>query len=85
MQGRFLCIFGNSFKGRGYVKRSNFNPALEKKILERHDYIQIGGHARSFRGANAAVGILIVHFESKEKILNIADNLDKYLTVVTEW
>ena len=71
-------------KEEGTLRDIIINPILEKKILERHDYIQIGGHVRSFRGANAALGILIVHFESKEEMLNIADNLDEYLTGVTE-
>ena len=68
-------------KEEGILKNVKVNSFLDSKILERHDYVPIGGHVRSFRGANAAAGILIVKFDSMEQMQEVLNNLDKYVEV----
>lgn len=68
-------------KNEGTLNRVSINHSLNDKILERHDYIPIGGHVRSFRGANAAAGILICKFQTMEEMLEISNNLDNYIEV----
>lgn len=66
-------------KNDGILKSVIIDPSLNDKILERHDYVPVGGHVRSFRGANAAVGILIVQFCSMEQMQEMLNNLDTYV------
>ena len=66
-------------KNDGILKSVTIDPSLNDKILERHDYVPVGGHVRSFRGANAAIGILIVKFCSMELMQEVSNNLDKYI------
>lgn len=68
-------------KKEGTLKNVSVDSFLDNKILERHDYIQPGGYVRSFRGANAAAGILIVRFDSMDQMLDVSNNLDNYLKV----
>lgn len=66
-------------KNEGTLKSVTIDPCLDDKILERHDYIPVGGHVRSFHGANAAAGILIAKFESMDQMQEVSNNLEKYI------
>lgn len=68
-------------KTDGILARVTVNEYLENKILERHDYIPVGGRVHSFRRANAAIGILIVRFPSREEMQQVTDHLDDYINV----
>lgn len=71
-------------KTEGELVCVNVDKSLDEHVVECHKYIEPGMHVRSFRGANAAIGILIVRFETAEDMQRVADNLDKYIQVITE-
>ncbi len=48
----------------GILKSIEISDLLCPKILERYDYVNKGGNVASFIGANAAVGVLLVQFNS---------------------
>ena len=41
-------------------------PELEKHVIEKHIYVKPGDKVESFLGANAAIGVLIMHYESRD-------------------
>lgn len=71
-------------KEDGVLSEVKVNSFLNDKIIERHDYISKGEPVRSFRGANAAVGIIIVKFDSMEQMQNVANNLNDYVKVIVQ-
>lgn len=71
-------------KEDGVLKKVEIDSSLDENILERHDYLAPGEHVRSFRGANAAAGILIVHFATADEMQEVADHLDKYIRLEIE-
>ena len=57
---------------------------LKSHIVERYDYYKSGDKVRSFRGANAAIGILIVKFDSRDEMWEIVENMDSHIKVDTK-
>lgn len=68
-------------KNEGTLASVEISDSLKPHILERHDYILIGERVHSFRGANAAAGILLVKFDSMEQMQQITNHLDDYIVV----
>lgn len=68
-------------KEEGTLKNIKVSEKLNSIILEHHNYVSLGNHVRSFRGANAAVGIIIVKFGSNEQMQYITNHLDEYIEV----
>jgi biotin carboxylase len=52
---------------------------LKPYIREFHQYIQPGGKVRSFQGANAAIGILLLTFESREEMESVIENMNIFV------
>lgn len=71
-------------KNDGVLENITISDELSSHIVERYDYYKYGDKVRSFRGANAAVGILIVKFSSKEEMWDFVENMDLHIVVVTE-
>ena len=65
----------------GVLSEVGLSPELEEKVLRRYDYLQPGDPVKSFRGANAAVGVLLARFSSLREMQHYADHIDKYSTV----
>jgi len=71
-----------------YVIHSSFDGTLiDLKIREKlkpyvrefHQYIKSGQKVKSFQGADAAVGIILMTFNSREEMDNIIDNMEKFI------
>lgn len=65
----------------GILRNYTLTPELEKHLIEKHIYVQNGEKVESFLGANAAIGVLILKYESREVMNNIVDNFDNLYTV----
>lgn len=69
-------------KEDGVLSEVVVSEELKSKILKRFDYLSIGDKVNSFRGANSAVGVLLVHFSSMEEMLRIVNDLDNYCRII---
>lgn len=78
--GYFAYLILHSDK-EGILKSISINDSLNDYILERHIYLKPGDKVRSFRGANAAVGVLIVKFPNREVMDSIVNNFKNYYTI----
>ena len=63
-----------NFMRRGILKDIILDKRLKDIVVNQYIYIQPGEKVYSFRGANAAVGVLIVYFESHNHKKYILDN-----------
>ena len=68
-------------KNDGCLENITISDVLSSHIVERYDYYKYGDKVRSFRGANAAIGILIVKFSSKEEMWEFVENMDLHIVV----
>ncbi|MFI3243463.1 MAG: ATP-grasp domain-containing protein [Akkermansia sp.] len=80
-KGYFAYMIPHS-KEAGTLERIDISPELQGKILERHDYVQAGGPVNSFVGANAAVGVLLVRFNSAEEMEQYVNNCNHHCRVI---
>lgn len=71
-------------KNDGFLESITISDELSTHIVERYDYYKYGDKVCSFRGANAAIGILIVKFSSKEEMWEFVDNMDSHIEVLTK-
>lgn len=71
-------------KNDGCLESITISDELSSHIVERYDYYKYGDKVRSFRGANAAIGILIVKFSSTEEMWSFVENMDLHIEVVTK-
>lgn len=65
----------------GVLNNCTLSPELEKRIIEKHIYVKPGDKIESFLGANAALGVLIMHYESREVMNRIVDNFENLYSV----
>lgn len=82
-KGYFAYLILHSER-EGVLKKIVIDPLLEEKILEKHLYLREGGIVNSFKGANAAIGVLLVQFSSEQEMNNIVTNFENYYTVILE-
>ena len=68
----------------GVLKNCNLSEELEKRVLEKHIYVKPGDKIESFLGANAAIGVLIMHYESREVMNKIVEGFNKLYTISIE-
>lgn len=65
----------------GLLKKYTLSPLLEDRLIEKHIYVQNGEKVESFLGANAAIAVLIMKYESREIMNKIVDNFDELYKV----
>lgn len=58
----------------GVLNNCALSEELEKRVLEKHIYVKPGDKIESFLGANAAIGVLIMHYESREVMNRIVNH-----------
>lgn len=71
-------------KTDGVLENIFVSDELSNHVVERYDYYKFGEKVRSFRGANAAVGILIVNFNSHNEMCDFVDNMDSHIKVTVK-
>jgi hypothetical protein len=52
---------------------------LQPFVREFHQYINPGERVKSFQGANAAIGILLMTFKNREEMEYIINNMHEFL------
>ena len=81
---------GATKPGAYYAIHSNMDGVLDKILIstnlkpyikEYHQYIQPGEQVKSFQGANAAIGILLLSFSTIKEMEHYISNMDKYVKV----
>lgn len=60
----------------GVLNDCSLSPELEKRIIEKHIYVKPGDKVEPFIGANTALGVLIMKYESREVMNHIVDNFE---------
>ena len=65
----------------GVLNNYELASVIKERIIEQHIYLKPGDHIESFLGANAALGVLIMKYESREKMNEIVDNFENLYTV----
>lgn len=80
-QGYYAYMILHS-KEEGVLSHILIAPLLESQIIERYNYVHAGDAVKSFRGANAAVGVLLVKFDSLEEMNHYVNNMDVYCKVI---
>ncbi len=57
------------------------HPSIENNIIENDLWIESGTEIGGFKGANEAIGTLVVKFDSQNELEEFLNNQDKYLKV----
>ncbi len=65
----------------GVLNNIYISPKIEKRIIEKHIYVKNGEEVEPFFGANAALGVLIMKYESRQEMNDIVDNFSKLYRV----
>src|SRR5690606_33155001 len=68
----------------GVLKSLEYATALEPFIIERHQYIQPGEPVRSFQGSNAAIGVILLKFNTSADRDRIFNSIHSYVHVKLE-
>lgn len=68
-------------KQDGIFEHVEISESLKPHIIEQYVYYKKGEKVRTFKGANAALGILIVQFSSNEEMWGFVDNMDSHIVV----
>lgn len=68
-------------KKDGLFEHVEISDCLKPHIIEQYMYYKKGEKVRTFKGANAAIGIVIVQFSSNEEMWNFVDNMDSHIVV----
>lgn len=71
-------------KEAGILSHVEIDPILNDSVLQRFDYLHSGDVVTSFRGANAAIGVLLVHFDTMSRMIHCVDNMDLYCKVILQ-
>lgn len=65
----------------GVLNNCTLSPELEKRLIEKHIYVKLGDKVESFLGANAALGVLIMKYETREVMNRIVDDFENLYSV----
>lgn len=69
-------------KEDGILSEVNISNDLQNKVLQRIDYLTIGDSVKSFKGANSAIGVLLVNFSSMNEMQTYITNINKFCNVI---
>lgn len=69
-------------KEDGILSGINISNDLQNKILQRIDYLAVGDSVKSFKSANSAIGVLLVHFNSMDEMQTYITNINKFCNVI---
>ena len=58
----------------GVLNNIVLDKMIEDRIIEKHIYLKSGDKVETFLGANAALGVLIMKYESREVMDEIVEN-----------
>ena len=79
-QGFFSYLILHSRK-KGILKNLSIDEEITSRIIEKHIYAQSGDAVDIFTGANTALGVLLMKYESREIMECIIENFDSMYSV----
>ena len=62
---------------RGVLKDLEISPEIESRVIEKHIYNRPGDQIETFLGANAALGVLIMGYESRQVMDDIVERFGR--------
>lgn len=65
----------------GIFKSYTLDEKIKARILEEHIYVNSGDKVEAFYGANTALGVLLMKYESREVMNDIVDNFSRLYKV----
>jgi biotin carboxylase len=68
----------------GTLQSLTISEKLKTFIKEFHQYVQAGGKVNSFQGANAAIGVLLLTFDSQQQMHDVINNMNQYIDISIE-
>lgn len=68
----------------GILKEVSISDCGRKHIVENHIIKKTGEGISAFTGANTTLGCLIMKFDSMEQMLDMMDNSEKWIRIITE-
>ena len=71
-------------KKDGRFKGLRISKLLEKNVVEKDIWIDVGTVVKGFRGANDAIGTLVLKFDTQEELNEIIGNQDLNIEVIVE-
>ena len=66
----------------GVVEEIWYSDEIQKNILEKNIFIEVGDEVKKFNGSHETLGTMIMKFDSQEEMLEKMDNMEKYLNVL---
>ena len=66
---------------KGILKNISIDKEVTSRIAEKHIYLQPGDEVDVFTGANTALGVLLMKYESREIMERIIENFEKLYSV----
>ena len=63
----------------GQLQKLQLNSGLKRYLKQFHQNISPGEKVKSFQGANAAIGIMLLTFKTREEMECIVTNMDQYI------
>lgn len=68
----------------GILTSISLSKEIQKHVNEFHQYVQLGGKVYSFQGANAAIGVLLLNFNSQNEMNYYIRNMNNFVKIQIE-
>lgn len=68
----------------GRFKNVNYKNNIESKIIKKVMYKEENDLVEFFDGSNKAIGIIFLKFDTEAEMLEIMDNMDQYIEILTK-
>ena len=78
---RFYSYYAIHSKSGGRLDSIQIDESLKQNILEKHVFCKPGDIIKAFHGSNATLGILLLKFDSEEKMSYVYKNIEKYIRI----
>lgn len=80
----FLSTYILHTDKNGILKEIKLEPEVKKHIIKEVFYVNRGEPVACFDGANKAIGIIFLKFNTIEKMLSMMDNMNEWVHVIVE-
>ena len=70
-------------KKPGVFDEVHIDRTIDKNVIEKDLWVSPGDYVNAFRGANDAIGTIVLSFENQVEMDLVLRNIDKYISVVT--
>ena len=78
---KYSCYYVIRTFSKGILKKIECSPEIEKNIIKKYLYKNIGDNVNYFSGANEAIGILLMTFESRLEMNAFYENTEEFIKV----